>query len=103
MFFGHTFIQWIGILIGGFLMGVLCGLAPLVAGSKRNRPTLGTIGFFSCILGGLTFGILLAGPLAITFTVIICMVRRSPSSLSPSEAKIDRAIKQMEDRSKRQP
>jgi LytS/YehU family sensor histidine kinase len=62
---------WIGVFIGGFFMGAFCGLAPLIAGVTKHRENLGYIGFASCIVSGLLLGIMLAGPVALVFTLII--------------------------------
>ena len=77
-------------------MGVVCGLVPLIAGVWKKRQALGATGFFACIVGGLIFGILLAGPIAVTFTTIICLLRLRPPRVGVSEKKVDRAMKQME-------
>ena len=80
MFLGHSLIGWIAILVGGFLIGALCGLVPLIVGLRKNKATLGTVGFVACIFGGIVFGIVLAAPIAIVFTVILCVAAPKPPS-----------------------
>jgi hypothetical protein len=69
----------IGALIGGFIVGVLCGLVPLIVGIVKKRPVLGVVGFVSCVPCGLLLGLLLAGPVAAVFTIIIA-VQPTPES-----------------------
>ena len=61
----------IGALVGGLVVGVLCGLAPLLIGRKRNRQALGKVGLIACIVSGLILGLILAIPVSIIFTMVI--------------------------------
>ena len=69
--------HFIGTIVGGLLMGTLCGLGPLIAGRRKGFKTLGLVGFFTCIVCGLILGILLAGPVALIWTVILITKRKS--------------------------
>ena len=59
----------IGKLIGASLVGLFCGLIPLVVGSLLNQKRLGTGGFLACVVGGLLGGLFLTVPLALVFSV----------------------------------
>lgn len=61
----------IGVMIGAFLAGVICGLLPLFLGLSYKRLELGVIGLVACIIGGFIRGIFLAIPISVIFTVII--------------------------------
>ena len=56
--------------VGGGIAGALCGLIPFFVGRKRGNK-LGTVGLCVCIPVGMFFGIILALPTAIVFTIII--------------------------------
>ena len=71
--------HFIGIIIGGLLMGALCGLGPLIAGRRRGFKKHGIAGFFTCVLCGGILGILLAGPVALIWTVILLTKQRGNS------------------------
>jgi len=99
----HSIIEWMAILTGGFLVGFFFGLVPLISGVLRKRPGVGGLAFAVCILGGLLFGIALAAPLAITFTIALFLLRPGgPRRLKP-EDKLDHALRQMERGVKRKP
>jgi hypothetical protein len=72
---------WVGVVVGGFVMGTLCGLVPFFIGKKRNQMTLAVGGLAACIVGGLILGLILALPLSIAFTVII--VFANPKKTEP--------------------
>ena len=63
----------IGVLFGGTFIGILCGLAPLIAGFSKNQQKLGWIGFASCVGAGLVLGLLLAVPVSLIFTLVILL------------------------------
>lgn len=71
----HDTGYWIGIFIGGFLVGGLCGIAPLIAGSAKNQQTLGYVGLATCVVSGLILGLILAAPVALVFTLVILLRR----------------------------
>lgn len=60
-------------IIGALVVGIICGLAPLIAGKVKNQFKLGLIGFICCIVGGFILGIILALPAAIIFTLVITL------------------------------
>jgi hypothetical protein len=62
---------WVGVVVGGFVVGLLCGLVPFFVGKKRNQMNLAVGGLIACIVGGLILGLILALLLSIVFTVII--------------------------------
>lgn len=61
----------IGAIIGGLIAGALCGSIPLALGLKREKKGLATAGMICCVVGGGVLGLLLAGPLALIFSIII--------------------------------
>ncbi len=70
----------IGAIIGGLIAGSLCGLLPLGIGRWKNRLTLGVSGLIACTLSGAALGILLAGPVAIIFALIIVVIGEPDSA-----------------------
>jgi len=71
----------VGAMIGGVVMGVICGLMPLKAGAAKGRQTLGMVGFACCAISGLLLGCLLALPVAIVFRMVIGFLPPAPSPL----------------------
>jgi hypothetical protein len=67
-------------LIGGAIAGMLCGLIPLITGSKRGHQGLGLAGMMCCVLAGLLLGVIGALPTALIFLVIIL-------SMSPGDVR----------------
>jgi hypothetical protein len=55
----------------GAVLGVVCGLVPLIYGLNKGEKGLAWGGFGACIAGGLVLGIFLAIPAAIVFTILI--------------------------------
>ena len=74
--------RFIGMLVGALLSGDLCGLGPLLAGRSRGRNTEGLVGFIVCIVCGLFLGIILAGPVALIWTIIL-LTRPKIDNLPP--------------------
>ena len=61
----------IGVLFGAITWGVLCGLIPYRLGKKRDQENWGKVGLILCILGGFTYGLILALPFATILSAII--------------------------------
>jgi MFS family permease len=81
---------WVGIFLGGFVVGALCGLLPLLVGLKKQRRGLALAGWISCVVAGLILGLLLAIPVALVFTVVILFLkprggREQPPSVPADE------------------
>jgi len=65
-------IAWfVGTLVGGGGVGLICGLLPYFIGKKRNNRRLGKYGLYACVVSGLILGIILALPMGIAFSVAI--------------------------------
>jgi hypothetical protein len=62
---------WVGVILGGLVIGTLCGLVPFFVGKKRNQMPLAIGGLAACIVSGLILGLILALAVSILFTVII--------------------------------
>jgi RsiW-degrading membrane proteinase PrsW (M82 family) len=63
--------HWVGVVVGGLVIGTLCGLVPFFVGKKRKQMTLAVGGLVACIVSGLILGLILALAVSIIFTVII--------------------------------
>jgi len=59
----------------GLIVGVVCGLAPLVSGFLTGRVGLGVAGLVVTAISGMLLGLLLAVPVAIVFTLVIWFTR----------------------------
>lgn len=68
---------WIGVLFGGFLVGALLGLFPLLVGLKKNLRGLAIAGWITSICSGLIMGIILALPVSVIFGVTLLVMKRS--------------------------
>ena len=92
-------VNFIGVIIGGLVMGAICGLGPLISGTRRGFRSEGITGFIVCIVCGAILGILLAGPVALIWSILLLTRRRAsdqslathpaggpmPPPLSPSD------------------
>lgn len=74
----------IGAVLGAILIGVICGLMPLITGLVKKQSSLGFIGLIGSIVGGFILGVLLALPIAIVFTIIIVSKKQVVESLPPN-------------------
>ena len=70
-------------LLGGLSIGGLCGLIPFFVGRKKNRASMGVVGLNACMVSGVFFGVLLALPVAIVFTIVIVFLSRKASGPPP--------------------
>ena len=68
-------------LFGGFVVGGLCGLFPLLVGLKKRRRGLALTGWGVSVVSGLILGLLLALPVALGFGVILLVSK--PADLPP--------------------
>jgi len=66
----------IGSIIGGLLAGALCGLIPYGVGKWMGRASLGVTGFIICVICGAILGVILAGPVAVVFSLAILILGR---------------------------
>ena len=55
----------------GAVVGVICGLAPLIYGLNKSEKGLAWGGLGACIASGMLLGALLALPIAILFSILI--------------------------------
>ena len=62
-------------LLVGFIVGVVCGLAPLISGFLTGRVGLGVAGLVVTAISGALLGLLLAVPVAIVFTLAVWFMR----------------------------
>lgn len=69
---------FIGTLLGGGVVGLICGLLPYFIGMKKDNRRLGKFALYACIASGLILGIILALPMGIAFSVAI-IVSRTPT------------------------
>lgn len=69
----------IGLLLGALVVGIFCGLAPLIAGKVKNQLRLGVIGFICCVVGGFILGLIIALPAAVIFTLVIALKKPAES------------------------
>lgn len=76
----------IGVFLGGFVVGALCGVLPLKLGLKRERRRLALGSWISCVVAGLGLGLIGAVPVSIVFTVIILCLEKpdGPDRVSES-------------------
>ncbi len=73
-------VYWIGVLVGGFVVGTLCSVLPLVLAIKKKRPGLAVLSCICCIVSGLILGLILAVPVAVIFTVVIILLKKPNQS-----------------------
>jgi hypothetical protein len=72
---------WSGRMCVGLFIGGICGLLPLTVGKRRGRIRLGVWGFFTCLASGVFWGLLLALPVSIIFTLVILILGKSEQIL----------------------
>ncbi len=85
----EQFGLWIGVLFGGFFVGAICGILPLVFALKKERRGLAIASWVSCVVAGLVLGIILALPVAIIFTIVIVCLKKPGTSIEPREGEND--------------
>jgi hypothetical protein len=68
---------WIGVLFGGFVVGALFGLFPLLVGLKKNLTGLAIAGWITSVCSGLVMGIILALPVSLIFGVTLLVMKRT--------------------------
>lgn len=68
----------LGLITGALLVGLICGLIPFFIARKRGLQTLANAALVSCVVAGFLFGMLLAIPTCIVFT-IVALVRKPPT------------------------
>lgn len=74
---------WIGVLIGGLIVGALCGLLPFFVARNYERPAFATWSLIGCIAAGLILGLIAALPTAIILTVIVLIQGKPTEPISP--------------------
>ena len=60
-----------GRVIGGGIAGVVIGLLPFFVGRHLKQPKLASQALMWCCVAGVAFGMVLAGPVALVFTVVL--------------------------------
>src|SRR5438477_6962276 len=75
----HQLAFRIGVAFGAVMVGVICGLVPLITGIVRRRPALAFGGLCACVVSGFLLGLLLAVPVSALFTVLIYLLPRAGS------------------------
>jgi hypothetical protein len=68
-----------GVIFGALFAGCICGLLPLYIGKRIGRTRLGVAGFVTCLVSGGFYGIRLALPVMILFTVVIVILAKPES------------------------
>jgi hypothetical protein len=61
-------LYWLGKFA---LVGLLCGLWPLMAGMAKRRPFLGIMGMLACIVSEIAVGLYVGMPVAIAVGLIL--------------------------------
>jgi predicted lipid-binding transport protein (Tim44 family) len=65
-----------GRVIGGAIAGTIIGLLPFFVGRHMKQPKLATQALTCCCVAGVALGMVLAGPVALIFTLVL--VSRRP-------------------------
>lgn len=72
----ETLLYWYGVFMGSLILGTVIGLIPLLVGLKLGKKELAVTGFVCCIAGAFIWGIFLAVPCCIGFTIAIVVRRK---------------------------
>ncbi|MEL6453356.1 MAG: hypothetical protein AAFQ40_01400 [Cyanobacteria bacterium J06623_5] len=83
-------------ILGGLFTGSLCGLVPFFIAKRRRRPWLGFFALMSCALCGVILGILLAFPVAASFSVAI-LLTKPKAAPKPAQKLVDSSPSQRTD------
>ena len=59
------------VILGALMTGALVGAIPAICGAIKQKISLAVGGFFSCLVAGLIFGMLLAIPVCAVFLFLI--------------------------------
>ena len=68
---------FIGLILGAFVAGAICGLLPMIIALKKQRRKIALISWISCVISGFILGLILAVPVSIIFTVVILFGKKS--------------------------
>jgi energy-converting hydrogenase Eha subunit G len=83
--------HWIGVLLGGFAGGAICGVPLLLLGLKKNRRGFALGSWVGCTVAGLVWGLVLAIPVSVVLTVVIlCPKRREELNSAKADAESGR-------------
>ncbi|MEL6260218.1 MAG: hypothetical protein AAFR12_04055 [Cyanobacteria bacterium J06626_6] len=74
-------------ILGGLFTGTLCGLVPFFIAKRRRRPWLGFFALMSCAMCGVILGIILAFPVAASFSVAILLTKPKPAPSRTTSAR----------------
>lgn len=69
---------WIVAGLWGLIAGVLCGLVPFFLAVRRSLKRWAIAALFTCSACGVVLGLILALPVAISFTLAIAIASSSP-------------------------
>ncbi len=70
-------VHWMGVFVGAFVAGALCGLLPLILALKKQRFGLALGSWICCVIAGLILGLILAVPVSIVFTVVTLCLKKA--------------------------
>jgi len=72
----------IGSIGGALFAGAICGLIPYGVGKWMGRVSLGVAGLITSVICGAILGVILAGPVAVVFSLAILILGRPTASRS---------------------
>jgi hypothetical protein len=72
----------LGVIFGAVIIGLICGLVPLIFGLKKGQQTMAIIAMFACVISGAFLGALLAIPVAAVFTIVIWSMAHGTTGIS---------------------
>ena len=71
-------------MISLVVIGMLCGMIPMIVGVLQEKLEVGMLGLFFSIVSAIVYGWYLAIPIAITFTFLLVKPKRGvPAKIIP--------------------
>lgn len=71
-------------MISLVVIGMLCGIIPMIVGLLQEKLEVGMLGLFFSIVSAIVYGWYLAIPIAITFTFLLVKPKRGvPAQIIP--------------------
>ncbi|MEL6351770.1 MAG: hypothetical protein AAFR58_08400 [Cyanobacteria bacterium J06627_28] len=69
------FFYFLPAILGGAASGLVCGFLPFILAKNRRRPWLGLFALFATVASGIVLGLILALPIAASFSTAILLAK----------------------------
>ncbi|MEL7143025.1 MAG: hypothetical protein AAGL08_12495 [Cyanobacteria bacterium J06573_11] len=78
------FFYFLPAILGGAASGLVCGFLPFILAKNRRRPWLGMFALFATVASGIVLGLILALPIAASFSTAILLAKEGSPKPIPT-------------------